>query len=160
MHTYKTRVAWKREGAAFTDHKYSRRHEWAFDGGVTVPASSSPLVVALPYSVAEAVDPEEALVASASSCHMLWFLWVAAKRGFVIDTYVDDASGTIAKNADGKTAMTRIVLRPAIAFAGDRRPSKDELHQMHEIAHDECFIASSLKTEIVVETPQETMEGY
>jgi len=154
VHTYVAKVAWKREAAAkFTDNRYSRRHEWAFDGGVTVPASSSPLVVPVPLSSKEAVDPEEALVASASSCHMLWFLFAAAKRGFVVDEYVDDASGTMGKNNEGQTAMTRIALRPRVTFSGEKRPSDDDLRQLHEIAHHECFIANSLKTEIVVEAP-------
>jgi organic hydroperoxide reductase OsmC/OhrA len=147
-------VTWRRDQAAkFTDQRYSRRHEWSFDGGVTVPASSSPLVVPVPMSAAEAVDPEEALVASASSCHMLWFLYAAAKRGFTVDEYVDDAAGTIAKDGAGKTAMTRIALRPRVTFSGEKRPSEDDLQQLHEIAHKECFIANSLKPEIVVEAP-------
>ncbi len=153
MHTYQARVAWKRDGANFTDNRYSRRHDWTFDGGVTVPASSSPLVVPAPLSSAEAVDPEEALVASASSCHMLWFLWAAAKRGLVVDAYEDDASGTMGKNAEGKTAMLRIALRPKVTFSGEKHPSEEDLRQLHEIAHRECFIANSLRTEIVVEAP-------
>lgn len=154
MHTYGAKVTWKRDQAAkFTDQRYSRRHEWSFDGGVAVAASSSPLVVPVPMSAADAVDPEEALVASASACHMLWFLFAAAKRGFVVDEYVDDASGTMGKNAEGKTAMTRIALRPRVTFSGEKRPSEQDLHQLHEIAHNECFIANSLKTEIVVEAP-------
>ena len=154
MHTYGAKVTWRRsDGAKFTDQRYSRRHEWAFDGGVTVAGSSSPLVVPVPLSSADAVDPEEALVASASACHMLWFLWAAAKGGFIVDEYVDDATGTMGKNAEGKTAMTRIALRPRVTFSGDKRPADDQLHQLHEVAHKECFIANSLKTEIVVEAP-------
>jgi organic hydroperoxide reductase OsmC/OhrA len=154
VHTYEAKVTWKRDpNAKFTDQRYSRRHEWAFDGGVSVPASSSPFVVPVPMSAKEAVDPEEALVASASACHMLWFLYAAAKRGFVIDAYVDDAAGTMAKDAAGRTAMTRIALRPRITFSGEKRPSESDLHELHEIAHKECFIANSLKTEVVVEAP-------
>jgi organic hydroperoxide reductase OsmC/OhrA len=108
-------------------------------------------VVPLPYSVAEAVDPEEALVASASSCHMLWFLFTAAKRGFVVDSYVDDAFGTMEKNAAGKLAFTRITLRPKIEFSGDKTPASEELQSMHHFAHEECYIANSLKCEVVVE---------
>ena len=152
MHTYGARVTWKKDHAArFTDQRYSRRHEWSFDGGVTVPASASPLVVPLPMSAAEAVDPEEALVASASACHMLWFLFTAAKRGFVVEEYVDEALGTMGKNAEGRTAMVRIALRPKVTFSGEKRPSESELRAMHDFAHHECFIANSLKTEIVVE---------
>lgn len=151
QHRYEARIAWKRGEAAFTDNKYSRAHEWSFDGGVTVPASASPASVRLPYSVAEAVDPEEALVAAASSCHMLWFLYFAARAGLVVDRYVDEAYGVMEKNAAGKTAMSRIALRPAIEFGGERRPSPEELEQLHHAAHEECFVANSLKTQIVVE---------
>jgi organic hydroperoxide reductase OsmC/OhrA len=152
VHTYRAKVSWTRdESARFTDQRYSRRHQWSFDGGVTVPASASPQVVPVPMSAADAVDPEEALVASASSCHMLWFLFLAAKRGFVIDEYVDEALGTMGKDSSGRTAMTRIALRPRIMFSGDRRPTEAELRELHEQAHGECFIANSLKTEVVVE---------
>ncbi len=151
MHRYEVRVAWSRGEADFLDNKYSRRHEWRFDGGVTVPASSSPTVVPLPLSAADAVDPEEALVASASSCHMLWFLSIAARRGFRVDRYEDEAVGTLAKNTAGKLAFDRIALRPRIVFSGERQPSAAELAAMHERAHDECFIANSLRCAIVVE---------
>ncbi|HSD52966.1 MAG TPA: OsmC family protein [Burkholderiales bacterium] len=151
MHKYEARIAWKRDGAKFTDNKYSRSHEWTFDGGVTVPASSSPLTVRLPYSVAEAVDPEEALVAATSSCHMLWFLSLAARRGFVVDSYSDDAFGVMDKNTDGKLAFTRITLRPKIAYAGEKTPSPAELESLHHAAHEECFISNSLKCEVLVE---------
>jgi organic hydroperoxide reductase OsmC/OhrA len=151
MHRYEARIAWQRGGTVFTDNRYSRGHEWSFDGGVTVPASSSPLTVKVPYSVAQAVDPEEALVAATSSCHMLWFLSLAAKQGFVVDRYADEAFGVMAPNADGKLAFTRITLRPRIEFGGARRPSAGELAALHHEAHDECFIANSLKCEVVVE---------
>lgn len=150
-HRYEARVSWARGDANFLDNKYSRRHEWRFDGGVTVPGTSSPAVVPLPYSAADAVDPEEALVASASSCHMLWFLAIAAKRGFVVDRYEDDALGTMAKNAAGKIAFDRIVLRPRIAFSGDKQPTPAELEALHHKAHEECYIANTLRCEIVVE---------
>src|SRR5207247_4781250 len=117
MAEYKSVVLWSRDGAAFTDNRYSRGHRWLFDGGVEVLASSSPHVVPLPMSVAAAVDPEEALVASLSSCHMLTFLYVAAKRGFVIDDYKDEAVGVLAKNAEGRLAITLVTLHPAIRFA-------------------------------------------
>jgi organic hydroperoxide reductase OsmC/OhrA len=151
MHQYEARIRWQRNGATFTDRRYSRGHEWSFDGGITVPASSSPLSVRLPLSVAEAVDPEEALVAAASSCHMLSFLYFAAKGGFVVDSYEDDAVGLMEKNAAGKLAITHITLRPAIAFAGTA-PSAGELHALHHAAHEECYIANSLKAEVVVES--------
>src|SRR5207248_10853633 len=115
MHKYEARVRWKR-GAdeKFTDNRYGRGHEWMFDGGVKVPASSSPLSVKVPYSVVEAVDPEEALVAATSSCHMLWFLSLAAAGGFVVEGYEDNAIGTMDRNPEGKQAITRIVLKPRI----------------------------------------------
>lgn len=151
MHRYGARIAWRRGDAKFSDNRYSRAHEWTFDGGVTIPASSSPLTAKVPYSVAEAVDPEEALVAATSSCHMLWFLSIAAERGFVVDSYADDAFGVMEKNASGKLAFTRVTLRPRIEFAGDKLPSTAELASLHHTAHEECFIANSLKCEVVVE---------
>lgn len=151
MHRYSARTAWSRNGATFSDNRYSRGHEWSFDGGITVPASASPSIVPAPWSVAEAVDPEEALVASASSCHMLWFLSLAAKRGFVVDSYVDDAFGVMEKNVDGKLAFTRITLQPNVSFGGITQPTEDEIAFLHHDAHAECFIANSLKCDIVVE---------
>jgi organic hydroperoxide reductase OsmC/OhrA len=151
-HKYEARVTWSRQNAEkFTDNRYSRAHEWSFDGGITVRASSSPSVVPLPLSAADAVDPEEALVASVSSCHMLYFLFFAAKKGFVIDRYDDEAFGVLAKNEAGKMFMSKITLRPKIAFSGDKTPSADELSALHHSAHEECFIATSLKSEITVE---------
>ena len=151
MHTYEAKVSWTRGASEkFTDNRYSRAHQWAFDSGITIRASSSPSVVPLPLSVADAVDPEEALVASTSSCHMLYFLFFAAKRGFVVESYVDNASGVLEKNAAGKMFMSRITLRPSIAFAGSS-PSQADLDALHHAAHEECFIANSLKSEIVVE---------
>ena len=152
MHRYEARVRWSRGDAKFTDNRYSRGHEWSFDGGVTVPASSSPGIVPLPNSVAAAVDPEEALVASASSCHMLFFLSLAAKKGFVVDRYDDAAWGILERNAEGKEAFTKITLRPAISFAGTA-PSAAELAALHHEAHEECYIAASLKCEVAVEGP-------
>jgi organic hydroperoxide reductase OsmC/OhrA len=151
VHRYTASIAWEREGAAFTDNKYSRAHEWTFDGGITVPASSSPSVVKLPFSKEDAVDPEEALVAAASSCHMLSFLYVAAKRGFVVDRYIDEAFGVMEKNEAGKLAITRITLRPEIEFSGEKRPSDADLAALHHEAHEECYIASSIRSEVVVE---------
>jgi organic hydroperoxide reductase OsmC/OhrA len=113
--------------------------------------SSSPSAVPVPYSVVEAVDPEEALVASAASCHMLWFLSIAAKRGLVVESYVDKATGIMEKNSEGKLSITRITLRPKVEFSVDRAPSAEELRALHNSAHDECYIANSLKSEIVVE---------
>jgi organic hydroperoxide reductase OsmC/OhrA len=151
VHRYEATISWARNGAKFSDNRYSRGHEWSFDGGVKVAASSSPTVVPAPYSVVEAVDPEEALVASTSSCHMLWFLSLAARRSFIVESYLDKAFGVIEKNADGKLAFSRITLRPKVQFSADRSPTAEELESLHHAAHDECFIANSLKCEIVVE---------
>ena len=148
MSEYTTEVIWRRDGAAFTDNRYSRSHRWLFDGGVEVPASSSPTVVPLPLSVAAAVDPEEAFVASLSSCHMLWFLSIAARRGFVVDSYRDAAVGVMAKDSAGKLAMSRVTLRPETAFAGQHLPTADDLVAMHHEAHEECYIARSVKTDV------------
>jgi organic hydroperoxide reductase OsmC/OhrA len=148
MGDYTATVVWRREGAKFTDNRYSRGHSWLFDGGVEVKASASPHVVRLPMSVEAAVDPEEAFVASLSSCHMLFFLSVAARRGFVVDEYRDTATGVMAKNAAGKIAMTVVTLRPAVAFAGAPQPSRAEIESMHDDAHEQCFIASSVRTEV------------
>lgn len=141
-------MLWSRGGAAFTDNRYSRGHRWLFDGGVEVPASSSPQVIPLPMSIAAAVDPEEAFVASLSSCHMLWFLSIAARRGFLVDSYRDEAVGLMAKDLSGKLAMTRVTLHPDALFVGERRPTSDEIIAIHHEAHEQCFIANSVKTEV------------
>lgn len=151
MSTYFATILWQRNGAAFTDQRYSRAHVMQFDGGAEVAGSSSPHAVPVPYSDAAAVDPEEAFVASLSSCHMLWFLAIAAERGFRVDRYEDRASGTMAKNARGKLAIVRVELRPDARFSGARRPTRDDLVAMHERAHEECFLANSVASEIVCE---------
>jgi len=151
MSSYTATVRWDRGEARFVDNRYSREHVWIFDGGVTIPASSSPHVVPVPYSDTSAVDPEEALIAALASCHMLCFLSIAAQRGFRIDHYADAAIGTMAKNAHGKLAITRVVLRPDIVFSGDRCPTAEEIAAMHHEAHSECFIANSVRTDVVCE---------
>jgi len=148
MSTYTATIDWSRGDAVFTDKRYSRAHRWRFDGGVEVPASSSPSVVPPPRSEAAEVDPEEAFVASLSSCHMLWFLDFASRRGFSIDAYHDEAIGTMAKNAEGKLAMTLVILRPKVAFSPQRVASEVELQALHHAAHEACFIASSVRTEV------------
>ncbi len=150
MHLYHANVSWARHAGDFARGRYSRAHVWQFDGGITVPASSSPLVVPVPFSTAEAVDPEEALVAAAASCHMLTFLFLAGKRGFVIDRYEDDAEGLMEKNARDKFAITRITLHPRIVFSGDTQPTAADLEALHHGAHDECYIANSITADIVV----------
>ncbi|MBE2260662.1 MAG: OsmC family protein [Rhodobacteraceae bacterium] len=141
-------VLWQRGDEDFLGNRYSRRHLWRFDGGVEITASSSPHVVPLPMSDPAAVDPEEAFVASLASCHLLWFLSIAAGRSFCVDRYVDNPVGSMARNADGKLAITVVTLRPEVIFAGDRQPSRDEVEQMHHQAHQECFIANSVKSEV------------
>ena len=153
-HEYTATVSWQRGSSEpFTDNKYSRAHTWTFDGGVTMPASSSPLSVRLPLSRADAVDPEEALVASLSSCHMLTFLYLAAKQGHVIESYDDAAVGIMSKNERGKLFVSKVTLRPRIVFSGPRQPSAAELAQLHHHAHEECYIANSVRTEVVVSDP-------
>ncbi len=153
-HEYKATVSWKRpEGEAFTDLKFSRGHQWSFDGGITVPGSSSPLSVKVPYSRLDAIDPEEALVAALSSCHMLTFLYFAAKGGYVVDSYEDDAVGVMTKNERGKLFVSKTTLRPRIAFSGAKQPSAAQLDELHHHAHEECYIANSVLTEVAIETP-------
>ena len=130
------------------DNRYSRAHTWHFDGGIEVPASSSSHVVPKPMSVAAAVDPEEAFVVSLSSCHMLWFLSLAAARGWVVESYRDAAVGTLAKDAAGKLVMQVVTLRPEVVFGGRCQPSATEIETLHHRAHEECFLANSVKTEV------------
>ncbi|MBU0912246.1 MAG: OsmC family protein [Gammaproteobacteria bacterium] len=151
MSEYYAQVLWRKaDSEIFTDSKYSRAHSWNFDGGARVAASASPDIVPLPYSVAANVDPEEAFVASLSSCHMLFFLSIAAKYQFVVEQYVDNAVGFMQKTTDGKMAMTRVVLRPEVRFSEGNKPDRQKLEQMHHQSHESCFIANSVKT--VVET--------
>lgn len=145
---YTSKIVWERNGAIFSDNRYSRKHLWQFDGGLDVPASSSPHVVPVPMSDATAVDPEEAFVASLASCHMLWFLALAGKRRLIVDSYVDNAVGVLAKNSDGKLAMTLVTLRPKVKFSGETQPSDEDIQHLHHRAHEECFIALSVKTDV------------
>jgi organic hydroperoxide reductase OsmC/OhrA len=151
MSTHSATVEWARDGAVFSDGRYRRAHAWRFDGGAAVRASASPHVVPAPLSDPAAVDPEEAFVASLSSCHMLWFLSIAAHRGLVVDRYVDRAVGVLAAGADGKLAITRVTLRPEARFSGPRAPSPEELRELHHLAHEECFLARSVRTDVVCE---------
>jgi len=141
-------VLWSRGDAAFVDRRYPRAHRWRFDGGLEVPASSSPHVVPVPLSDATAVDPEEAFVASLASCHMLWFLSLAAERGFVVDAYEDEAEGVLAKDGRGRLAMTRVTLRPRTAFSRVPRPDEARLAELHHAAHEACFLAASVRCEV------------
>lgn len=151
MASYSASIHWQRGDAVFTDNRYSRTHTWAFDGGVTVPASSSPHVVPEPLSDPRAVDPEEAFIAALSSCHMLFFLSLAARRGFVVDRYEDDALGTLAKNAAGKLVMTDVTLRPRVTFSGPTQPDAAAISSLHEAAHEQCFIAHSVRSDVRIE---------
>lgn len=148
MAQHSAEILWQRGEQSFLDNRYSRAHSWRFDGGLEVPASSSPQVVPLPWSDASAVDPEEAFVASLSSCHMLWFLALAAQQGFQVERYRDQALGVMAENAEGRLAMTEVLLRPQVCFGGERQPDAEQLHALHHRAHEACFIANSVKTEV------------
>lgn len=148
MAQYSAEILWQRGEQDFLGNRYSRRHLLRFDGGAEVAGSSSPHVVPVPMSDAAAVDPEEAFVASLSSCHMLWFLSIAAKRKFCVDRYADAAVGVMAKNAEGKTAMTVVTLRPEVQFSGERLPTREQIEQLHHEAHAECFIANLVKTAV------------
>ena len=152
MSEYYATISWTRgQDEPYIDNKYSRGHSWTFDGGTTVQASSSHHVVPFPYSVEANVDPEEAFVAALSSCHMLFFLLIAAKKRYVIDRYTDDAVGVMEKGSDGKISMTKVTLRPDVKFSGDNRPTLEQLEKIHHQSHEQCFIANSVKTEIVIE---------
>ena len=151
MTDYHATITWQRDGAKFTDNRYRRLHSWTFDEGLAVPASASPHSVPLPYSEARAVDPEEALVAAVSSCHMLWFLSIAAKRGFVVERYSDSPVGTLGTNAKGKEAITVITLRPDITFGGEKRPRSSDIDAMHHEAHEVCCLANSVTAEVRLE---------
>jgi organic hydroperoxide reductase OsmC/OhrA len=148
MASYTAEVAWERGDQDFLSGRYSRRHLLRFDGGAEVPGSSSPHVVPVPLSDPTAVDPEEAFVASIASCHMLWFLSLAARSGFCVDRYADSAIGSMGRNAARKEYLVAVTLRPEVAFSGARVPTPEELHELHHRAHEECYIANSVVTEI------------
>lgn len=150
MQSYNATVRWLRGDQAFTDNKYSRAHDLIFDGGAIVRGSSAPSSVPLPYSDATAIDPEEALVAATSSCHMLFFLAFAAKRGLQIDSYDNSAVGIMTKNQAGKFYISKITLSPRIVFSGDKRTDAAEIAELHHRAHQECYIAHSIRADIVI----------
>jgi organic hydroperoxide reductase OsmC/OhrA len=153
MSSYTATVRWKRVASdeEFAKGRYSRAHEWLFDGGVRTPASPSPHIVPAPWSDEGGVDPEEAFVASISACHMLFFVDFARRAGFVVDEYVDEPQGVLEKRADGRMAMTRVTLHPRIGWGGGTRPDDAALAELHHRAHDACFIANSVTTEVAVE---------
>lgn len=149
MSHYSAQLTWRRQAdEAFVDNRYSRKHELRFDGGAELAASSSPQVVPLPMSDASAVDPEEMFVASLASCHMLWFLGIAASRGYCVDSYSDDAMGEMARNAERQMVMTVVTLRPQVVFGGAKQPNAADLAHMHHEAHASCYIANSVKTDV------------
>jgi organic hydroperoxide reductase OsmC/OhrA len=151
MSTYTATIRWSRNGAeGFTKGQYSRAHEWAFDGGLTVPAGPSPHIVPDPWGNPEGVDPEEAFVASLASCHMLFFVDFARRGGFVVDEYVDNAEGVLDKREDGKMWMSKVTLRPRVTW-GDGAPNEAAVADLHHRAHEACFIANSVKTEVTIE---------
>jgi organic hydroperoxide reductase OsmC/OhrA len=148
MSEHKARVHWSRTSPGFDYDSYNRRHEWQFEKGIKVPASAAPAF----KGDSDCIDPEEALVAAASSCHMLTFLSIASKKNYVIDDYQDNATGFLEKNTEGKLAVIRIVLDPKIRFSGNKIPNQDELERLHYAAHAHCFIANSIKSEVVFKT--------
>ena len=152
MSTYTATIRWSRDGAeGFAKGQYSRAHEWAFDGGAVVSAGPSPHVVPDPWGNPAGVDPEEAFVASLSSCHMLFLLDFARRAGFVVDSYEDQAEGVMEKNGEGRIAITRVTLRPRIAWGGDTQPDAAAIAELHHKAHEACFIANSVTTKVTVE---------
>lgn len=152
MSTYTATIRWTRDPSTdFTNGEYSRAHSWEFDGGLTVPASPSPHIVPAPWNDPNGLDPEEAFVASLSSCHMLFFVDLARRAGFVVDTYADEAEGVLDKRDDGRMAMTRVTLRPRVVFSGTNPPTPEEIEELHHRAHEACFIANSVTTEVTIE---------
>lgn len=151
MSTHTATIRWENHGPDFLKRRYSREHTWHFDGGAVVQGSPSPSIVPAPWSNPEAVDPEEAFVASVASCHLLWFLHVAIDAGFLVESYEDAAEGVMTKNERGVPWISRIILRPKIVWNGEKIPAKEEVMQLHHAAHEQCFIAASIKTEVIIE---------
>jgi organic hydroperoxide reductase OsmC/OhrA len=150
MASYTATLTWTRDDAAFTDGQYSRAHEISFDGGVTMPASSSPHVVKLPLSREDAVDPEEMFVASLASCHMLFFLDFARRAGHVVDAYVDRAEGVMGKDDRGRIAITQVRLNPQVIWADDKAPAPEDIRELHHKSHEACFIANSFRGDVAI----------
>ena len=150
MSEHKATIYWQRTGPDFLAGKYSREHTWRFDGGVTVPASPSPSVVPAPWSNPACVDPEEAFVASISSCPMLTYIYLASRAGFQVDRYLDEAVGVMTKNERGAPWVSLVTLRPQIIYSGDKLPAPADEARLHHLAHEQCFIANSIKTAVIV----------
>jgi len=156
MSKHTATVAWRlHDGDDYANGKFSRAHEWRFDGGAVVPGSPAPGMAPAPMSDAAAVDPEEAFIASLSSCHMLYFLSYAKKAGFAIASYTDDAEGDVGKLENGRLAMVSVVLRPRIVFVGDTRPTAEDIAKLHHDSHTACLIANSVTTEVTVDSPDD-----
>ncbi|HKW91423.1 MAG TPA: OsmC family protein [Methylomirabilota bacterium] len=153
MAEHKATVRWALGSGEFLKGRFSREHTWTFDGGATVPASASPGVVPAPYANPAGVDPEEAFVAAIASCHLMTYLHVASRQGFVVERYEDEAVGVVRKNERGAIWVAAVTLHPRIVYGGDTRPTPEDEHRLHELAHEQCFIANSVKTEITVEPP-------
>lgn len=161
MATYEATVKWRRTaGERFTDQRYSRAHDWLFDGGARVRGSSSPHSVRPPFSDPSAVDPEEALIAALSSCHMLFFLWIAAKRGFAVLSYEDSAVGIMTKDECDRESITTVTLHPYVIFDGDSRPSEQDVDAIHHESHERCYIANSVKSDVVIKGRAEGLRPH
>jgi len=151
MSEHKATISWKRTSEDFLKGRYSREHTWTFDGGLSVPASPAPAVVPAPWSNPANIDPEEAFVASISSCHMLTFLFVDSRQGFQVDSYQDEAVGVTTKNEKGVPWVSSVTLRPKIGYSGEKSPTRQEQEHLHHLSHEQCYIANSVKTEITVQ---------
>jgi len=148
MSEHSAQIKWSRGHENFADDSYSRGHQWVLDGGFSVPASSAP---GIPHSVAAAIDPEEGVLASLGSCHMLFFLALAMRKGFIVDDYCDSPVGTIGRNDKGKNALVEIIMRPAATFSGDVLPTQEDIDALHARAHSLCYVANSLNSDIKIE---------
>lgn len=155
MSEHKATISWKRTGDDFLKGKYSREHTWTFDGGAIIAASPSPSVVPVPWSNPACVDPEEAFVASISSCHMLTFLFLASRQGFLVDSYRDEAVGVMAKSDEGVPWVSSVTLDPTIVYSGGKRPTPVDEERLHQLAHQQCFIANSVRTQVTVRATQD-----
>lgn len=150
MSEHKATITWKCTTLDFLTGKYSREHFWTFDGGLTVPASPAPSFVPTPYSNPAHVDPEEAFIAAISSCHMLTYLYLACQQGFRVDSYRDEAVGVMTKNQNGVRWVSSVILHPQIKYGGSKLPTHSDEERLHHLAHEQCFIANSIKTEVTV----------
>jgi len=148
MSSHASRIEWSRGSSPFSDDSYTRGHRWILDGGIEVPASSAP---GIPNAVERAIDPEEGVLSSLASCHMLFFLALAMRKNFVVDRYTDEPSGVIDRNDAGKKAFVEIIMRPAAEFSGEVLPTAEEIDQLHARAHSLCFVANSLNARILIE---------